>query len=103
MAADGDFVGRWLLDRREGDDAVYQPYASFTGRPSRAPRPGLVIAADGTYSWLDGGAGDGHVRGAGGRWRRSGEGAIALQPDDGSPKVRVRFAGGAPPSLVVEA
>jgi hypothetical protein len=103
VAAEEAFVGRWLLDRREGDHAVYLPYASFAGRPSRAPRPGLVIGADGTYSWLAGGAGDGHVRGASGRWQISSPDAIALHPEDGSPVMRVRRAGGEPPSLVVEA
>ena len=102
MGADEAFVGRWLLDRRDADGAaVYLPHASFTGRPARAPRPGLAIGADGTYSRLAGGAGDGHVRAAGGRWQRSGPDTIDLHPEDGSPATRVRSAGGEPPSLVI--
>ena len=95
-------MGRWLLDRREGGHAIHLPYASFAGRPSRAPRPGLVIDADGTYSRLAGGAGDGHVRGAGGRWEISSPDTITLHPDDGSPVTRARRVEGEPPSLVVE-
>jgi hypothetical protein len=102
-ATDGSFVGRWLLDRREGEAAVYLPYASFAGRPSRAPRPGLLIGADGAYSWLAAGEADGHVRGASGRWLRSGPDAIELQPEDGSSAMRVHFVAGQPPSLVTEA
>ena len=96
-------MGRWLLDHRDEESAVYQPYASFAARPSRVPRAGLVIGADGAYTWLAGGAADGHVRGPGGRWRRSGPDAIDLQPEEGSPPIRLHYVPGEPPSLVAEA
>jgi hypothetical protein len=102
-ATDGAFVGRWLLDRGDEETAVYLPYASFAARPSRVPRPGLVIGADGAYSWLASGPGDGHVRAASGRWQRSGPDAIDLQPEDGSPPTRLHYVPGEPPSLVFEA
>jgi hypothetical protein len=95
-------VGRWLLDHREADGAsIYLPYDSFAGRPSRAPRPGLEVHADGTFSWLAGGAADGHVRGEGGRWQAAGPAAMELHPDEG-PKARVTIAEGQPRSLRIE-
>jgi hypothetical protein len=99
---DDALLGRWLLDHREPDGAaVYLSYDSFSGRPSRAPRPGIDLRADGTFAWLAGGAADGHVGTAGGRWQRSGPVAIELHPDDG-PTLRATLDDSEPRSLRVE-
>jgi hypothetical protein len=98
-----DVAGRWLLDRREGGTSVYRRYESFAGRPSRAPRPGLELRADGTFAWLGGGPADGHVHGLGGRWEPAGPSAIELRPDDGGPPVRVTVPDGDPAELHIRA
>jgi len=107
------YAPSWINDVRGIEagpyDALMVNDARVTGDPLRASNPAVAAAEE--FAQLlqargvtvGGGAADGHVRGAGGRWQRSEEDAIALQPDDGSPPARARFADGAPPSLVVEA
>lgn len=92
-------VGRWLLDHREPDGSeVFLPETSFTGRPRRAPRPGIAFSPDGTFAWLRGGPADGHVAQPGGRWRTLDENRVELLPVSGSVKT-VTFTGGDSPTL----
>jgi len=83
MAA-GDIVGRWLFSHEEDGARVYRPRGG-TFAPSRRPRDGFDINADGTFRGYTAGAADALVA-AEGRWTQAGD-RLAVALTDGAERV----------------
>ena len=98
--APGDhLLGRWLFSHEEeGGARVYRP-RDTPFPPSRRPRDGFDINADGTFRAYTPGAGDAPVA-AEGRWTQAGDDRLQLAFADGRGRV-LEIVDAAPGTLKV--
>lgn len=92
--------GRWLYSHEEGGARVYRPSDSGFA-PSRRPRDGFEIDADGRFRALTPGAADAS-KARDGRWSVSAAG-IQVAYDDGGPGLALEIVDAAPGVLKVRA
>ena len=100
MPPSAHVFGRWLFSHEEGGARVFRPRGT-PFPPSRRPREGLDINADGTFRAYAPGAGDAPAA-ADGRWTEAGGDRLQLAYADGRERV-LEIVEAAPDTLKIRA